>query len=42
MSKDIQKMYQNRFNDNHKQKKNAIWKEICEYITKFAGGGIML
>lgn len=34
MNTDMQKLYDNRFEAEEKNKKNAVWKEICRYLFK--------
>ena len=33
MNTDLQKLYDHRFEAKEKERKNAIWKEICKYLT---------
>ena len=40
MNEDLQKLYNIRFNDAEKSKKDGTWVEICNYIEhKFGSGG---
>lgn len=33
MGSDVQKLYDNRFKDKDKQRKKAMWREICKYFA---------
>lgn len=35
VNKDMQKRYNNRFGVKEKERKNAVWEEICVYLSSF-------
>ena len=38
MASDVQKLYDNRFKDKDKQRKRAMWREICKYFASITHG----
>lgn len=42
MSEDLQKLYNVRFSDSEKKKRDGTWIEICKYLENFGRGGVVV